>query len=372
MKRIVALLLVVIIPFALSFITSAQSTSARSAILINGDNGEVIYSQNSDECLPMASTTKIMTALLLCEYGHFDEEIIVTKEMATVEGSSMGLLPGDTVTFHDLLYGMMLASGNDAANTTAIAIGGSVQNFVALMNKKADEIGLKNTNFVTPSGLDADEHFSTAYDMAMLARYALENEQFAAAAASERATLCYGNPPYNRTLTNHNKLLKIYDGAIGVKTGYTSKSGRCLVSAAKRDGEYLIAVTLDDGNDWQDHASLFNYGFSVLNQVEATPEKGEYTLSVISGEQDEITIKTQSRVFNVLNTDSITCEVRLPEFIYAPVRTGDTVGEMVYKQGDNIIATVRLTTDESVKLKTEDRNIIDDTLENFIRIIKHF
>ncbi|MBR5473509.1 MAG: D-alanyl-D-alanine carboxypeptidase, partial [Clostridia bacterium] len=211
MKRIIVSLLC-IVAFLNTLTVSAYNISARAAVVINGDTGEILYSQNCDQRLPMASTTKIMTALLLCELGvDLTKEIVTTREMVTVEGSSMGLQVGDTVSYHDLLYGMMLASGNDAANTTAIALGGSVSKFVDIMNERAKTMGLKDTHFVTPSGLDAEEHYTTAYELALIAKEALSNENFAQAASSQSARLCYGNPPYYRTLTNHNKLLKMYD-----------------------------------------------------------------------------------------------------------------------------------------------------------------
>ena len=215
---------------------NALAVSAKAAVVLCGDTGEVIFSKNENQKLSMASTTKIMTGLLLCEYGNFEREITVTKEMLRVEGSSMGLLAGDKVTLHDLLYGLMLASGNDAANVIAFVLGGSVDGFVQKMNQKAEDLGLENTRFATPSGLDDENHYTTALELAKLTRYALCNEEFAKVVACEKAPLNYGNPPYKRSLTNHNKLLKTYDGAVGVKTGFTKKSGRCLVGAAERDG----------------------------------------------------------------------------------------------------------------------------------------
>lgn len=255
MKRLACILFSICIA-TVAIKAAAIGTSAKAAILINGDTGEVIYEQNADTRLPMASTTKIMTALMLCEYGRFDREITVTAEMLRVEGSSMGLLPGDRVDLRDLLYGMLLASGNDAANVTAYVLGGNIDKFVRMMNQRAQELGLVNTHFETPSGLDGDEHYTTARDLARLAMFAMKNEEFRTAASSKTATLEYGNPPYRRTLSNHNKLLKIFDGAVGVKTGFTKKSGRCLVSAAQRDGKFVIAVTLNDPNDWEDHKEL--------------------------------------------------------------------------------------------------------------------
>ena len=207
MKWVFSVILFPLIALVLSVNASALSVSAGGAVIINGQSGEILWEQNCRKELSMASTTKIMTALLLCESGELDREITVTEEMVTVEGSSMGLLPGDKVTYRGLLYGMMLASGNDAANTVAIALGGDAATFSEMMNAKAAEIGMKNTNFVTPSGLDSASHYSTAYDMALLARYALENADFREACSSQYATLFYGNPPYRRTLKNHNKLL---------------------------------------------------------------------------------------------------------------------------------------------------------------------
>ena len=222
MKRLVSVFTVlIIIIVSLPITVSALDVSAKAAVVICGDTGEVLFSKSHNERLPMASTTKIMTGLLLCEYGNLDREITVTAEMVRVEGSSMGLLVGDKVTLHDLLYGLMLASGNDAANTIAIVVAGSIGDFAELMNRKAKEIGLKDTNFVTPSGLDDENHYTSAYDLAMLTKYAMQNEDFAKAVGSKSAVLNYGNPPYRRTLINHNKLLKSVDGCVGVKTGFT-------------------------------------------------------------------------------------------------------------------------------------------------------
>lgn len=334
----------VLLAVLLSLPIGAISTSAKAAAVINGDTGELIYAQNADEKLPMASTTKIMTALLLCELCDLSEEITVTDEMLRVEGSSMGLLSGDRVTFHDLLYGMLLASGNDAANVTAFAVSGGTAAFAELMNNRAAELGLSSTHFVTPSGLDAEGHFTTARELALLASCALKNEHFAEAAASKSATLCYGNPPYKRSLTNHNRLLSVFDGAIGVKTGYTKKSGRCLVSAAQRDGKLVIAVTLNDPNDWADHTELLNYGFKEIEQTNFSPKISSYLLPVIgarSGEALEICIEPYT--LNTLDTENLSCKIHLPRFVYAPVKCGETVGKAEYYSGDTFIATVELT-----------------------------
>lgn len=341
MKKIICFCLTL---FVLSNIpVGAVSTSAKAAALINGDTGEVIYAENADEKLPMASTTKIMTALLLCENADLNKEITVTADMLKVEGSSMGLLAGDRVTYHDLLYGMMLASGNDAANVTAISLAGSVEKFALLMNKKAEELGLCNTRFVTPSGLDADGHYTTAKDLALLAAYALKNEDFAKAAASESAVLNYGNPPYRRSLTNHNKMLKLFDGAVGVKTGFTKKSGRCLVSAAGKDGKLAVAVTLNDPDDWNDHTNLLSYGLNAIQQTNYSPKISCYNIPVIGSEEEQIEVFIEPFTVNTLETENISCEIKLPKFIYAPIAKGDILGTAEYKMSDEVIGTVELT-----------------------------
>jgi len=187
------------------------SVSAKAAVLICMDTGEILFQKSATQKLPMASTTKIMTSLILAEQPDLSKTVKVTKKMVAVEGSSMGLLDGDTVSYRDLLYGMLLASGNDAANTTAYVLGGGIEGFAKIMNERAKQIGLKNTNFVTPSGLDDESHYTTAYDLALLTSVALKNTAFYTACSSKQAVLYYGNPPYKRTLTNHNKLLGNYD-----------------------------------------------------------------------------------------------------------------------------------------------------------------
>ena len=361
MKRIFCVVIAILLfPFDVQGI----GTSAKAAILINGATGETVYEYNADVRLPMASTTKIMTALLLCENGDLDREITVTAEMVRVEGSSMGLLPGDKVKLYDLLYGMLLASGNDAANVTAYVLGGTVDGFVKQMNDKAKELGLLNTHFETPSGLDGDSHYTTARDLALLAKYAMENEVFCEAAGTKTKTLEYGNPPYRRTVTNHNRLLKSYDGAVGVKTGFTKKSGRCLVSAAKRDGEYLIAVTLFDPNDWADHKALLDYGFEKQELAEIITKNNKYLIPVICGEKDaEIGIEP----FTVSTMDSkeFTYKINLPEFLYAPIEKGEIVGNVEYYKGGIKVGEQKLTCREEIKVLPQKASFLNRLAEGF-------
>ena len=232
--------------------------SAKSAALLDGTTGECLYEKNGDQRALIASTTKIMTGLLVCEAGDLDRTVTVPETAAGTEGSSMYLKSGETLTRRELLYGMMLHSGNDAALTLAISISGSEAAFVRQMNRRACALNLTQTHFANPHGLDSGENYSTALDLARLAQAALQNEQFRAVVSTKTIT-CAG-----RTLTNHNKLLWRYDGCIGVKTGYTKHAGRILVSAAERNGQQLIAVTIADPDDWRDHAALLDHGFAVL------------------------------------------------------------------------------------------------------------
>ncbi len=357
MKRF-ALCFLIILMFGYSVPVGALQTSAKAAVVINGDTAEVIYSHNKDLILPMASTTKIMSALILAEQNTPDKKIVTTKEMVTVEGSSMGLLEGDTVSYNDLLYGMLLASGNDAANTTAISVAGSVDKFVDMMNLKAQEMGLKNTSFVTPSGLDAEGHHTTAYELSLIARQALKNKDFAKAAASKTATLCYGNPPYKRTLSNHNRLLSSFDGLIGVKTGFTKKSGRCLVTAAERNGKYVIAVTLNDQNDWEDHKRMLEFGLSSIETVVCEPPTLE-TLKIIGGEVGSVELCTEAIENGVCQKGNIKCRVELPQFIYAPIEKDTAVGNVYFYMDDTAVASSDIVVKNSVK------EIKNDTVSRF-------
>jgi D-alanyl-D-alanine carboxypeptidase (penicillin-binding protein 5/6) len=238
---------------------SALDISAECACLINADNNEVVFEYNGYKEHSMASTTKIMTAILALEKAKPDEIVTVSANASSQEGSSIYLKTGEQISMENLVYGMMLNSGNDAACAVAEHIGGTSDEFALMMSEKAKEIGAKNTSFKNANGLDAAGHYSTAYDMAIISAYGLKNENFKNIVSTKNAQIDNGETI--TYLKNHNKLLWNYDGCIGVKTGYTKKTGRCLVSAAEKDGVTLIAVTLNAPNDWQDHEKMLDYGF---------------------------------------------------------------------------------------------------------------
>ena len=239
----------------------------------------------------MASTTKIMTALLTIEAGDLDKPFTVDSYAVQVEGTAMGLKPGDIVTRRALVYGMMLPSGNDAANAAAVNISGSLSAFAQKMNEKAKQLGMTNTNFVNPSGLDADGHYTTAYDLAILTQAALQNPLFREVCRQREFQVDFGNPPYTRTLKNSNKLLRFYPDCIGVKTGFTDNARRCLVSAAEKNGVTLIAVTLNDPDDWDDHTALLEYGFSLVQLRAISASLEPMTIPVVGGTVQELPVK---------------------------------------------------------------------------------
>jgi len=374
-KKFFSLLMCTVLLFLLFPVrTDAVSlgVSASSAIVMVAQTGEVLYEKNAHTRRSMASTTKIMTSLIALEQADLTREITVNSNELNVEGTSMGLLPDDKVTFETLVYGMLLQSGNDAANVTAVKLGGTKEKFISLMNKRAKELGMNNTNFVTPSGLDSKEHYSTAYDMALLGSAAILNPDFRHICSQKQAVVYYGNPPYRRTLTNHNKLLGYYDGCIGLKTGFTKKSGRCLVSAAERDGVVIIAVTLNAPDDWNDHKKMLDYGFSVVknNVVENVelPEK----IQVVGGKKQYIKVRV-SELFNAdlsEKTNEISSYVLLDKFLYAPVRKGDKAGKIIYYLGDKKIGEGIISADESVSaLKVEKKKSLFQKIIDFIKSI---
>lgn len=378
MKKIICIILTVM--FALSGanisitpVYAKTEVCAKSAVVIDKLTGKVLYEHNAYERLPMASTTKIMSALLTAESGDIDKRFTVDEEAIRVEGSSMGLQSGDKVTKRILMYGMLLPSGNDAANAAAVAVSGSVPKFVQLMNDKAKDIGLEDTHFVTPSGLDddTDEHYSTSFDMARLASYALDNGIFREICSTSSAKLSFGAPPYDRWLVNTNKLLSSLDGVIGVKTGFTDKAGRCLVSACERNGSTLICVTLNDKNDWADHKALYDECFAKCDEVTLKYER-DITLPVVGGVKDTAACYSpEVRIaLPVSEQDKVTSVLCIRPFAYAPVLQKEKVGEVRYYYNDKEIASspvfCKLSTNASI---SGGKNYLLDIIDRIKRFL---
>lgn len=358
MKKFTALSLALVLFFGsfagLRLRASAQSaSSAVSAILIEAETGAVISEKNADERRAMASTTKIMTAILTIEAGDLDREFTVDSFAILVEGTSMGLLEGDRVSRRDLLYGILLPSGNDAANAAAVSVGGSISAFVKMMNEKAEKLGLKDTHFANPSGLDADGHYTTARDLAALAAYAMKNETFREIVSCRSKTLEYGNPPYSRTLYNSNKMLSRYEGAVGIKTGFTDNARRCLVSAAERDGVMLIAVTLSAADDWNDHTKMLDYGFSRVKSY--TLETGCTAQTAVVGSGKSVGVYAESAQLALIpeSRERLERRVILPRMVYGGVTEGQKLGELQFVLDGKVVKTVPLLAKETVEVNGE-------------------
>lgn len=370
--KYISFILVLVIALSLFCINAfAVSDSAAASVVINADTLEVIYQNNANVKRSMASTTKIMTALLLAESGRLGETVRCTAEAVNVEGSAMGLSAGDEISGRDLLFGLMLMSGNDAANVTAHFLAGNTEAFAKMMNEKAKTLGLSDTHFVTPSGLDAQEHYTTALDLATLTAYALENPDFRAACSAYTATVSFGAPPVKYTVTNHNRLLKEYEGCIGVKTGFTKKSGRCLVSAAERDGKRIVAVTLYDRNDWKDHKSMLDYGFEKLGVRVLSCEKESLSVPVLGSERESVPLYFHDMPVGVIPENAAELEIRflLPRYITAPIEAGQTVGKAVVLFKGKEVRSTDITVSETALSLSPKPYDFEEELKNYLLIM---
>lgn len=332
-----------------------SEVNAKAAVVLEAQTGRVVFAQNEHEPLPIASTTKILTALIALEQPDIDAPFQVDPQAIKVEGSSMGLQEGDVATLRALATGMLLASGNDGANAAAVRIAGSIPAFAQRMNERAGQIGMTNSSFETPSGLDGENHYSTAYDMALLAREAIRNDAFAAICSQYRMRATYGNPPYERWLVNHNRLLNTYEGAIGVKTGFTKKAGRCLVSAAERDGITLICVTLGCPDDWRVHKGLLDRGFSELVLEDLSERLPDIVIPVTGGTQPQVqALHFEAAAVPVPSKDArVSWKIRTEPFLYAPVEAGQYLGEVEMYLDGELVFSLALTAGENVPLLYE-------------------
>lgn len=335
-----------------------QEVRAEAAVVMDADNGRLLYAQNPDKRLANASTTKIMTALLTLEEPEQDRYFTVDPDVIRVEGTTMGLQPGDSVTLHQLAAGMLLPSGNDAAGAAAVEIAGSEEAFVRRMNRRAEELGLTNTQYRNPSGLDAPGHYSSARDLATLAAHALENEDFADIVSQQEMRMAFGNPPYNRSIYTTNKLLERYPPAIGVKTGYTEDAGLCLVTAAEQDGTRLIVVTLNGKDDVNTHRQLYEHFFPLLARVDLSGFTDDLFVPVTGGVREQVQAVPAAEPRAALlerEYDALVREVELPRFVYAPVQAGQVLGEIRLLSGDKVVWQSTLVAEGDVPARTRER-----------------
>lgn len=328
-----------------------RAAGAKSAILMDAATGRILIENNADQKSLIASTTKIMTALIICEQCNVLDRVRIPKEAVGIEGSSMYLQEGEILTVQDLLYGLMLHSGNDAAVALAIYCGGTVEGFAEMMNDKARLLGMTGTHYTNPNGLDHPQHYSTARDLAVLAAYAMEDPVFAQTVSTKRISIG------TRSLKNRNKLLWMLDGADGVKTGFTKAAGRILVSSATREGRRLIAVTIKDPNDWQDHIAMHETGFKHFSQrqlLAAGEQVG--TIAVLNGEDKEVPVlAAEDFEYAMMEDEQAQILLSKPGFVYAPVTFGADAGAAYICIGGKTVGKIPVVYGQTVELISEEK-----------------
>lgn len=326
--------------FLLPINAYAADCSAVSAVVIDADTGIILYEKNAYEERSIASTTKIMTALIAVESNRLDEQVKITAPMLQTEGSSLGLREGDKLTLYDLVVGMMLTSGNDSANAVAYFISGSVEGFSVIMNRRAQEIGMKNSFFVTPSGLDAENHHSTAYDMALLTAAAVKSDIFCEIVSKKSAEITISQNKI--TVYNHNRLLAMDESFFGVKTGFTKKAGRCLVSAKKYEGNTLICVTLSAPDDWNDHKSLLG---ECEKKYKKTTVSSSVEISAVGAQKSKITGSYRKEYYLL---EEVKVKLYYFPFVYAPVKKGEKIGTAYIYYNNKLLERLPIEADEDL------------------------
>ncbi len=366
------LLLLCLLLFFIPSIVLAESgpdLTATSALLMDYTTGKVLYQKNAHEKRPPASTTKIVTAIIAIEQGNLHQTIITSNKASKADGSSIWLASGEEHSLNDLLYGVLLSSGNDASIAVAEAIAGSESKFAALMNEKAKKIGAKDTNFVNCNGLPEKNHYSTAYDLAVITRYALHNSVFTEIVRTKKKIISWPGHEWDRVMYNHNKLLWRYEYADGVKTGFTKQAGRCLVSSATKNGHRLIAVVLKSKDMYSDSKELFEYGFNHFQlYTVTTPDNKLGEISVVQGVKSQVPVSTAKPVNLVIPRGiekKLKVTLELPELVKAPVKRMQPVGELEVQLGNQILDRVPVVTVAPVLKKSIWLRILDW----FIRIL---
>lgn len=340
---------------------AAPDTQAKAYMLMEASTGRVLLSKNENEKLPMASTTKIMTCLLAVENGNMEDVVTVVPEAVGLEGTSIYLREGEKLTLHDLVYGLMLASGNDAAVMIAIHLAGSVENFAKMMNEKAKEIGANDTNFVTPNGLPDDNHYTTAHDLALISCYAMRDERFREIVGTTSMDLPEDDDSPARYLRSKNKILYQYEGGNGIKTGYTKKAGKCLSAAAYREDMQLVAVVLNDYAMFDDCKDLLTYGFETFDMKKVAVNGEDYgVLPVAEGIESEVEIALDRDISLPLTEEEfimVEKKVNTIGELTAPVTEGTQVGTVEFYLNGQKMAEAGLVTTGSVLENSYEYNL---------------
>ncbi len=347
-----------ILSFCLFWSTSARAMeiSAKAACLICADTGEVIFCKNEREKLPMASTTKIMTGLLAAESGKMQETVTVSANAERQKGSSIYLRNGDEILLNDLTYGLMLNSGNDAAVAIAEFLAGDTKAFCRKMTERAEEIGAKDTSFKNPNGLEEEGHYTTAYDLALIGAEAMRNKIFAEIASTKKMNA--ETPGGILYFTNHNKLLAQYEGAVGIKTGFTKAAGRCLVSAAERDGIMLVAVTLNDPDDWKDHKAMLDYGFEKASR-KTIVKKGEILKRIKSGGMEYTFSAADDLTAGIASNKDFELKICMSKKLPVPIAAGEKAGEARLFKDGRFVKQTDIVSDCDIEETLQKKSIYD-------------
>ena len=326
-----------------AYAETAPSVSAASCVVMYED-GRTVYEKDPDARSLIASTTKLMTALVCLENARLDDRVTIPPACCQVEGSSMYLKAGESYTVRELLLGLLLASGNDAALALAQHVSGSEQDFVRLMNARAEALDLRQTHYANPHGLDAPGHYSTARDLARLMLACMENESFRPLVSTQSAVL--GGTAF----LNHNKLLRSCPGCIGGKTGYTEAAGRCLVSCCERGGMRFVCVTLSDPDDWRDHRTLYDWAFASYRLFDPSREL-RLDVPLVSGDRSTVPVEPEAAEKLLLPAgEAVRLEAELPRFVFAPVTKGERAGTLRVIVGQRTVGEYGLVYGQSAPM----------------------
>jgi len=376
-KRVLLVLIGLLLISNVSFAApEPPELTAKSAIVMDARTGRILYERNAEERRYPASTTKMMTLIVALEHGNLDELVTTSPNAASTEGSSLWLSPGEQLKMLDMLYGIMLISGNDATVAVAEHISGSVENFSKLMTEKAQAIGAKNTHFTNSSGLPDPNHYTTAHDLAKMAAYGYKNPLFTQIVSTQKKIIPWPGKDHDRELYNENKMLWLYEGANGIKTGYTEAAGRCLVSGAKRDGIQLIAVVLDSDHMWDDSIALLDYGFKQIKPMTMF-SKGDIlkTVKVTNGKSDTVKLVASDNMIVPVSADdkdAFRINIDAPNKVEAPVTAGQKLGVVTVMYKNTEVAAVDLIAANNVERKSFFGALWGSMWNFFTFVIKNF
>ncbi|MBT9173401.1 MAG: D-alanyl-D-alanine carboxypeptidase DacB [Syntrophomonadaceae bacterium] len=367
---VIILALLLFLPASAAHSLAPPRLTARSALLLDQATGRILYSKNAHEKLPMASTTKIMTAILALESGRMSETVSVSEHAVSIGGSSVYLEPGEKKTLEELVWGLLLRSGNDAAVAIAEHLSGSTEEFAVEMTRRAAQLGARQTKFSNPHGLHQEEHYTTAYDLALLAAHAMSLPKFREIAAAREKKISWHDRPAGRLLRNQNKLLVMYEGAEGIKTGWTTPAGRCFAGATSRKGWRLVGVVLNAPQMWEDMIKLFDFGYQYY-RWQTVIQAGQHLKSaaVVRGVRDRVTLVAGSEAGMPLKEDEsayLRFQFNVREPLKAPLRTGGKAGELQIFFGKTMVRSIPLLAGEDVARKGPG-HFLRSFLQTFIR-----